>query len=267
MEQRIPPCSLRPQRATALAAARERPPAKMRFYPAENNEPAAAGPSTDDDANAILEGVPAFGLYACNRGIYLGQFGGLRGPCQRGIVEHQRRTACLVATLHSAPKRAIKIGVRLLEVADDLEVDALHLRQVDLFDMDEPQQLTHGLRHLAAALVTRASALRDADLGPELLLVEPKAPPYFAGIEDAVEEFHGVVRLEVSSLGLANSETFPEALQPPIPLAYFSPKQYLNASATHPSGKPAPPPIVSAAGAAHEADPKDTAIILLESTS
>ena len=85
--------------------------------------------------------------------------------------------------------------MRFLEIADDLEIDALDLRQVDLLDVDEAQQLAHRLRHLAPAFIARAAALRDADLRPELLLVEAKAAPDFARIEDAVEEFHRVVGL------------------------------------------------------------------------
>ena len=70
------------------------------------------------------------------------------------------------------------------------EVDPLHLRQVDLLDVDEPEQLPDRLGHLAPAFVARASALRDADLGPELFLVQSQAAPDFSRIQHSVEEFH-----------------------------------------------------------------------------
>ena len=84
--------------------------------------------------------------------------------------------------------------MRRLEIADDLEIDALHLRQIDLLDVHQTQQLAHGLRHFATAFVPRAAALRDADLRPELLLIEPQPAPDFARIEDTVEDFHGLRR-------------------------------------------------------------------------
>ena len=80
--------------------------------------------------------------------------------------------------------------MRFLQVADDLEVDALHLRQIDLLDVDEPQQLLDRPRHFAAALVARTAALRDADLRPELLLVHAEPAPDLPGIQHAIEEFH-----------------------------------------------------------------------------
>ena len=73
---------------------------------------------------------------------------------------------------------------------------ALDLREVDLLDVDEPQQLAHRARHLAAAFVARAAALRDADLGPELFLVQAEPTPDFARIQHAVDQLHGVVAWE-----------------------------------------------------------------------
>ena len=62
--------------------------------------------------------------------------------------------------------------------------------KIDLLDMDESQQLAHRLGHLASAFVARAAALRDADLRPELLLIQSQTAPDFARIQDSVEEFH-----------------------------------------------------------------------------
>jgi hypothetical protein len=87
-----------------------------------------------------------------------------------------------------ALETAVEIGVRFLEIADDLEVDPLDLREVDLLDVDEAQQLAHRLGHVAAALVARASALRHPDLGPELLLVQTQPPPDLAGVEYTIED-------------------------------------------------------------------------------
>ena len=85
----------------------------------------------------------------------------------------------------------IQIGMRILEIADDLEVDALHLRQIDLLDVHETQQLFHRPRHFAPAFVARSPTLRNADLRPELLLIQPETPPDFTRIENPIENFHG----------------------------------------------------------------------------
>jgi hypothetical protein len=96
-----------------------------------------------------------------------------------------------MAALHRLAQAAIEIGMRLAQVRDDLEIGTPYLRQVDLLDVDETQELAHRLRHLAAAFIARAAALRHADLRSELLLVEAEAEADFARIEDAVEQFHG----------------------------------------------------------------------------
>src|SRR6266852_3120836 len=57
----------------------------------------------------------------------------------------------LVLAAHRATQAPIQVGVRLLEVTDDLEVDPLHLRQVNLLDVHEPEQLADRLGHLAPA--------------------------------------------------------------------------------------------------------------------
>src|SRR5438105_7916602 len=97
----------------------------------------------------------------------------------------------LLPTFHRATQVAIKIGMRILEVTDDFEIDALDLRKIDLFYMNKTQQLFDRPGHFASAFVTRTSALCDADLRPELLLVQPKPAPDFTRIEDAIEKFHG----------------------------------------------------------------------------
>src|SRR5688572_14709167 len=90
-----------------------------------------------------------------------------------GLAQIQRRNRPLaMAAAHRAPQAAIEVGMRFLEVADDLEIDALHLREIDLLDVHQPQELAHGLRHFAAALVARAATLRNADLRPELFLIQ-----------------------------------------------------------------------------------------------
>jgi hypothetical protein len=120
----------------------------------------------------------------------------------RQIVESVRRRyrPAAVGPLHPESERpftarrrgSVKIGMRGLEVTDYFEIDALDLRQIDLLHVDEPQELAHGLGHLAPAFIARAATLRDADLGPELFLIEPEAAPDFARIEDAVKYFHAV---------------------------------------------------------------------------
>ena len=58
-----------------------------------------------------------------------------------GDKAHAAVLAVAVAALHRAPQRPVQVGVGFLEIADDLEVDALDLRQIQLFDMNKPQQL------------------------------------------------------------------------------------------------------------------------------
>src|SRR6476646_7203086 len=101
--------------------------------------------------------------------------------------------ACVVPAgtgARGATQISIKIGMRVLEIADDLEVDALYLRQIDLLDVHESQQFLHGTRHFAPAFVTRSATLRDADLRPELLLIHAQPAPNLARIQHAIEEFH-----------------------------------------------------------------------------
>ena len=123
-----------------------------------------------------------------------------------GDEVHAAVRAVPVAALHRPPQRPVQVGVRFLEIADDFEVDALDLRQIELFYMNQAQQLLDRTRHIPPAFVTRPAALRDADLRPELLLVHAEPPPDFAGIEDAVENLHwswSLRRSETSGSGLA----------------------------------------------------------------
>ena len=80
--------------------------------------------------------------------------------------------------------------MRVLQVADDLEIDTLDLRQVELLDVHESQQLLDRPGHVATALVARTAALRYADLRPELFLVHAETTPDFAGVQDAVKNLH-----------------------------------------------------------------------------
>ena len=87
-----------------------------------------------------------------------------------------------------APRRPaqglIEIGVMYLHVVDDLEVFFLDPGEVDALDMDQPQQLAHRLGHRTPTLVARAAALRDADHGPEFLLVHAEAPADFSRVDE-----------------------------------------------------------------------------------
>jgi hypothetical protein len=104
------------------------------------------------------------------------------------IGQHRRLTiGPLVLAAHGSAQAAVQIGMGFLEIADDFEVDALDLRQIDLLHMHESKQLAHGLRHLAPAFVSRAAALRDADLSPELLLVQSQTTSDLARVQDSIE--------------------------------------------------------------------------------
>jgi len=108
---------------------------------------------------------------------------------QREVVEI-RGFLSGAATARRTTQAAIEIGMRLFQVTDDFEVDALHLRQIDLLDVNQAQQFLDGPGHFATALVARAAALRYADLRPELLLVHAESAPDLARIQYTIEEFH-----------------------------------------------------------------------------
>jgi len=57
--------------------------------------------------------------------------------------------------------------------------------------MNKTQQLFDRPGHFTSAFITRTPALCDADLRPELLLIQPQAASNFTWIEDAIEKFHG----------------------------------------------------------------------------
>src|SRR5690348_8071846 len=106
--------------------------------------------------------------------------------------------ACVVPAgtgARGATQVSIKIGMRVLEIADDLEVDPLDLRQIDLLDVHESQQFLHRPRHLAPAFIARPAALRDADLRPELLLIHAQPAPNLARVQHPIEKFHGKLRV------------------------------------------------------------------------
>src|SRR5256885_451863 len=75
------------------------------------------------------------------------------------------------------------------QMVDDLEVLFFHAAEVELLDVDEPQQLANRLGHRAAAFVTRAAALRYAYPGPEFLLVQAQTPADFPRVHE-LKEFH-----------------------------------------------------------------------------
>src|SRR5215831_15462140 len=93
-----------------------------------------------EDGEPRLCRVPTLRLVASDRTGSLGRFR-FRRFGERGIVKHEGCAARAIAALHRTPQRSIEIGVRLLEIADDLEVDALDLRKVDLLDVHETEQL------------------------------------------------------------------------------------------------------------------------------
>lgn len=116
-----------------------------------------------------------------------------------------------VPATHRPAERAIQIGMRFLEVSDDLEIDPLDLRQIQLFDMNKAQQLLDGTWHVAPALVPGATALRDPDLRPELFLVKTQATADFPGIQHTIENLH-----------VTKPSAMKDAASPqPIPMAYL----------------------------------------------
>ena len=86
---------------------------------------------------------------------------------------------------------AVEARICLLEVGDYLEILASGFGQRDALNVHQTQKLTHGLWHRAPALVSRPTALGDAYARPEVLLIEPQAPPDIPGIGNAFKGFHG----------------------------------------------------------------------------
>ncbi len=82
-----------------------------------------------------------------------------------------------------------QIRIAGLEVLHYLEVLALDLGNVDLFDMHQTQELLDRPGDVAAALVAGSTALRDAEPGPELLLVHAELATDFAHVE-FLRSFH-----------------------------------------------------------------------------
>src|SRR2546427_12260688 len=77
---------------------------------------------------------------------------------------------------------------------DVCEVSAFSVRKIALVPVHQPQWLAHRFGHIAPAFVARAAALGDADLRPELLLIQPEPAPDLAWIQNAVKKFHGALR-------------------------------------------------------------------------
>ena len=78
------------------------------------------------------------------------------------------------------------IGTQIL---DDLEVFLADLVEVDLLNVHQAQQRLHWAGNIAATFVAGAATLCDADLGPELGLVQAELAADFANI-DVFNSFH-----------------------------------------------------------------------------
>src|SRR6266446_1382676 len=78
----------------------------------------------------------------------------------------------------------IQILMMRFQMLDDLEIFLFHPAQVDLFHVNQPQQLANGFGHAAAALVARTAALRYPDPGPEFLLIQSQAPADFPRVDE-----------------------------------------------------------------------------------
>ena len=63
----------------------------------------------------------------------------LADRCRHGKVTECCGVLACAAAARCTPQAAIKIRMRFLQIADDFEVDALHLRQIDLLDVHESQ--------------------------------------------------------------------------------------------------------------------------------
>ncbi len=78
-------------------------------------------------------------------------------------------------------------------MADQLEVFAADFRKIDLLDMHQAEQLTHGFRHVASAFVAGTAALGYANSAPEVVLIQSKLAADFARVTYSVGWFHNDV--------------------------------------------------------------------------
>lgn len=83
----------------------------------------------------------------------------------------------------------------------DFHIFFVDFRQIDAFDMDEAEQFAYGFGHFAAGFVARASRLGNADLAPEVYLVQPGL------FTDGFNIFYIFIKLPLSLSGCgANSD-------------------------------------------------------------
>ncbi len=78
-------------------------------------------------------------------------------------------------------------------MADQLEVLATDFCKIDLLDMYQTEQLTHGFGHVAPAFVAGASALSYSNSAPEVVLIQSKLTADLARITYSVGWFHNDV--------------------------------------------------------------------------
>src|SRR5213592_2255538 len=100
-------------------------------------------------------------------------------------------------------------------MVDDLEVLFFHAAEIDLLDMDEPQQLANRLGHRAAAFVTRAAALCYADPRPEFLLVRPRRLRISRGLTSSSSFMFAPVPLEYGNAYASSMERAKAEIHPP----------------------------------------------------
>ena len=78
----------------------------------------------------------------------------------------------------------------ILKIFDYLKILASNSRQINVLNVNQPQQLAYGLGHVPPTLIARSTALGDPDLSPELFLVHSELAPDVTGIQDSIKQFH-----------------------------------------------------------------------------
>lgn len=95
----------------------------------------------------------------------------------------------------------IQVGMVFFQQGGDFHIFFVDFRQIDAFDMDEAEQFAYGFGHFAAGFVARASRLGNADLAPEVYLVQPGL------FTDGFNIFYIFIKLPLSLSGCgANSD-------------------------------------------------------------
>jgi hypothetical protein len=65
----------------------------------------------------------------------------------------------------------VQIGILAFKHCGYGQIILFDLAEINVFDMHKPNQLPYGPRHISSTFITGAATLGDADLAPEVMLI------------------------------------------------------------------------------------------------